>query len=159
MKKMIKIMSVSLLIFSLTACKVHSQDTEDKILPEKESEKMVDVVIVTEVNSESTNNMPMTLTSNLAGEERTEVQYHWILEIDPDYKDIVGFTASEKGPQSQIVNSGQPVELDLFAEVLWLQDTKIEFKVKLQIEDKVTSNILASDEIVIENLEGIFTVQ
>lgn len=61
--------------------------------------------------------------------------------------------------QKEIINSGESVELGLFAEVSWIEGTVIEFKVILQVEDKETSNIIATDEIIIENHSGFYSIR
>ena len=81
------------------------------------------------------------------------------MENSEQYEDFEGFVAPESGPLKEVVNSGEPVELGLFAEISWVEGTVIEFKVKLQVEEKDSSNIIAIDEITIENREGIYKIQ
>ena len=100
--------------------------------------------------------MPITLKPKAIGEYDKEIQYHWILKSDDD---VEGFIVPEKGPQKEIINSGEPVELGLFAEVSWVEGTVIEFKVELQIEDKETSKIIATNEITIENNQGTYSIK
>lgn len=59
----------------------------------------------------------------------------------------------------EIINSGEPVELGLFKEVSWVEGTVIECKVELQIEDKETSKIIATNEIIIENNQGTYSIK
>lgn len=98
----------------------------------------------------------MTFTPILKGETDKDIQYHWIMENDVDFE---GFTTLENGPTKDIINSGEPVGLGIYAQVSYVEGAVMEFKIILQVEEKETSNILAKDELVIENSEGEYRIK
>lgn len=98
----------------------------------------------------------MTFTPILKGETDKDIQYHWIMENDVDFE---GFTTLENGPTKDIINSGEPVGLGIYAQVSYVEGAVMEFKIILQVEEKGTSNILAKDEFIIENREGEYRIK
>lgn len=98
----------------------------------------------------------MTFTPILKGETDKDIQYHWIIENDVDFE---AFTTLENGPTKDIINSGEPVGLGIYAEVSYAEGAVMEFSVVLQVEEKGTANILAKDELIIENREGEYRIK
>ena len=155
MKKVIVLIILSILMIGLIGCKVKTEDNISKDIPIEDKDSLnVEIIATNDTNSYK--GMPITLKPKIIGEHVKELQYHWILESDNDFE---GFSLPEKGPQKEIINSGEPVEIELFAEVSWVQGTVIEFKVKLQVEDKETSDIIATNEITIKNNQGIYSIK
>lgn len=149
MKKVIRSIILSILLIGLVGCQIKTEDNTHK-------DSLSVEIIATNDDSNSFDGMPITLTPKIKGDYDKELQYHWILENDDE---VEGFVVSEKGPQKEIINVGQPVELGLFAMVEWVEGTVIEFKVKLQVEDKETSEIIANNEITIENNQGTYSIK
>lgn len=149
MKKVIRSIILSILLIGLVGCQIKTEDNTHK-------DSLSVEIIATNDTSNSFDGMPITLTPKIKGDYDKELQYHWILESDDD---VEGFAVSGKGPQKEIINVSQPVELWLFAMVEWVEGTVIEFKVKLQVEDKETSDIIANNEITIENNQGTYSIE
>ena len=149
MKKDIRAIVLSILLISLVGCQIKTEDNTHK-------DSLSVEIIATNDDSNSFNGMPITLTPKIKGEYDKELQYHWIIKND---NDIEGFILPEKNLQKEIINSGEPVKLGLFALVNWVEGTVIEFKVNLQVEDKETSEIIATNEITIKNNQGIYTIK
>ncbi|WP_294188365.1 hypothetical protein [uncultured Clostridium sp.] len=155
MKKVIELIILSILVIGLVGCDIKREENiANDIKVEDNNNNSVE--ILANSDSDSFDGMPITLKSKLKGSYNKDLQYHWILKNDDD---IEGFILPEKGPQKEIINSGESVELGLFAEVSWIEGTVIEFKVILQVEDKETSNIIATDEIIIENHSGFYSIK
>ncbi|NLL30273.1 MAG: hypothetical protein GX258_04375 [Clostridiales bacterium] len=152
MKKIIGIIISSILMIGLIGCQDKRFNSISEDIPIKHK-KSLGVEIIAANNPQSFEGMPITLKPKLKGEYDRELQYHWLLKNDGD---IEGFILPEKGPQKEIINSGEPVELGVFAEASWVEGTVIEFKVELQVEDKETSEIIATNEITIQNNEGVY---
>ena len=148
MKKVIWSIILTILLIGLVGCQIKTEDNTHK--------DSLSVEIIATNDANSYNGMPITLKPKAIGEYDKEIQYHWILKSDDD---VEGFIVPEKGPQKEIINSGEPVELGLFKEVSWVEGTVIEFKVELQIEDKETSKIIATNEITIENNQGTYSIK
>lgn len=161
MKKIVTLIIISTMIFTLVGCQSKSEgkETVSNEVSIKNNENTLNVKIIANGDSTTFSGMPINLTSKLTGEYDKDIQYHWILENNGHDKQFEGFVAPESGPLKEIVNSGEPVELGLFAEVSWVEGTVIEFKVKLQVEEKDSSNIITTDEITIENREGIYKIK
>ncbi len=102
-------------------------------------------------------NEEATFTSVLEGELNNQVQYHWILKDSLSSEGIHGFV-SENGPVNEITNSGEPVKFAIYAEVSYIEDAYSEIVVLLQIEEKGTNNIVATDEVTIINRQGEYFV-
>ena len=165
MRKIIATVIISALTFALVGCQGKTENKDnvskeisiesDDILNE-ENENTLNVEIIANGDSTSFSGMPINLTAKVTGEHNKDLQYHWILENDSDFE---GFVVSTGGPQKEVVNLGDSVELGLFAEVSWVEGAVMEFNVKLQVEEKETSKIIATDEITIENHEGIYKIK
>lgn len=156
MKRVIELIILSILVIGLVGCDIKREENIANYIKVEDNNNDISVEILANSNSDSFDGMPITLKSKLKGSYNKDLQYHWILKNDDD---IEGFILPEKGPQNEIINSGESVELGLFAEVSWIAGTVIEFKVILQVEDKETSNIIATDEIIIENHSGFYSIR
>lgn len=148
MKKVIQSIILSTLLIGLGGCQIKTEDNTHK--------DSLSVEILATNDSDSFYGMPITLTPKVKGEYNKELEYHWILENDDDFE---GFIVPDKGPQKEIINLGEPVELGLFAKVEWVEGTIKEFKVKLQVEYKETSDIIATNEIIVVNKEGVYSIK
>ena len=155
MKKVVGLIILSILVIGLVGCDIKREENISNDIKAQDNNE-ISVEIIATSASDSFDGMPITLKSKLKGSYDKGLQYHWILKNDNDFE---GFIIPEKGPQKEIINSGEEVELGLFAEVSWVEGTVIEFKVVLQVEDKETSNIMATDEIIIENHAGIYRIK
>ena len=155
MKKGIVSIILTVLTISIVGCQVK---TEDKISPniQVEEKNNLSIEIIATNDSNSYDGFPIIFTPKVNGESDKELQYHWILETEYDFE---GFVVSNKGPQKEIINLGEPVELGLSAEVSWIDGTLEESKVKLQIEDKETLDIIATDEVIIINKQGNYSIK
>lgn len=157
MRKIISCLIICIISVGLIGCSICDKNTDNSLT--QNNDNSLKVNIIAQGDSTSLSGMPINLSSELTGEYNKDIQYHWILEKSEQYEDFEGFVAPESGPLKEIVNLGEPVELDLFAEVSWREGAVIEFKVKLQVEEKDSSNIIATDEITIENREGIYKIK
>lgn len=166
MKRFIALLTVSIFLFTLSGCetKITKDENSSKDVSvegtndsNKEDKNTLSVKIITSNSTNSSSNLPMTLSPKVEGKISKEVQYHWILGNLTNFE---GFSVSNKnGPQKEVINSGESVELSQFALVDWKAGSVVEFTIKLQIEEKGTSNVLASDEIVIQNFQGVYNVK
>lgn len=161
MRKITTLIIMTTMIFTLGGCQ---KNTEEEISTANGSsiennENAFDVKIIATNNPTTPDGMPINLTSQFTGESDRDLQYHWILEKSKEYDDFEGFVVPENDLQNEIINSGEPVKLDLFAEVMWVEGTVTEFKVKLQVEEKDSSTVIATDEITIENNAGIYKIK
>lgn len=165
MKRFISLLIVGTMILLLSGCQSKAEDknsTSKDISIEstdlnKEEKSTLSVKIITSNSTKSSSNLPMTLSPKVEGKISRDVQYHWILG---NLNDFEGFSVSGKnGPQKEVINSGESVELSQFAMVDWKAGSVVEFTIKLQIEEKGTSNVIASDEIVIQNFQGVYNVK
>ena len=165
MKRFISLLIVVTMILLLSGCQSKAEDknsTSKDVSIEstdlnKEEKSTLSVKIITSNSTKSSSNLPMTLSPKVEGKISRDVQYHWILE---NLNDFEGFSVSGKnGPQKEVINSGESVELSQFAMVDWKAGSVVEFTIKLQIEEKGTSNVIASDEIVIQNFQGVYNVK
>ncbi|MDU5109391.1 MAG: hypothetical protein E6248_03015 [Clostridium sp.] len=155
MRKVIGIIILSILMLVVVGCQGNKTDNiSNDILIEDENSVRVEILATSD--SDSLEGMPITLKPKVNGEHNKEIQYHWILKNDNDFE---GFILQDNGPQKDIINSGEPVELGLFAMVEWVEGTVKELKVELQVEDKETSDIIATDEIIIENNQGTYSIK
>lgn len=165
MKRFISLLMVGTMILFLSGCQSKAEDknsTSKDVSIEstdsnKEEKSTLSVKIITSNSANSSSNLPMTLSPKVEGKISRDVQYHWILG---NLNDFEGFSVSGKnGPQKEVINSGESVELSQFAMVDWKAGSVVEFTIKLQIEEKGTSNVIASDEIVIQNFQGVYNVK
>lgn len=99
-----------------------------------------------------------TFTPIVDGDLSKEVQYHWILKGDIENENIHGFV-SENGPCLEVINSGEAVKFASYAEVSYTEDAYSEIKVILQIEEKGSNRIIATDEATIINRQGMYFVK
>lgn len=151
MKKLITL--VIPMLFILAAC----ESASEQVVEENHSNvKIITVEIIAKRNDSEVNGMPMELTARLNEESNQNLEYHWTIE---SIEDFVGFVIPESGPQQKMINSGEPVELGLFSEVMWEEGAMIELDVNLQVKDKDTSVVIGEDDIVIVNNEGIYSVK
>ena len=97
-------------------------------------------------------------TPVIEGNLDKEVQYHWIIKDDLEEKNIQGFV-SDEGPVYEVINSGEVVEFTIYAEVSYTEDAYSEIVVELQIEEKETNKIIATDELTIINRQGQYFVR
>lgn len=165
MKRFISLLMVGTMILLLSGCQSKAEDknsTSKDVSIEstdlnKEEKSTLSVKIITSNSTKSSSNLPMTLSPKVEGKISRDVQYHWILG---NLNDFEGFSVSGKnGPQKEVINSGESVELSQFAMVDWKAGSVVEFTIKLQIEEKGTSNVIASDEIIIQNFQGVYNVK
>lgn len=163
MKKVIGLIILSTLMFVLVGCQSRTEDTVSKDISiesndtsGEDNKGTLTVEIIANNNSNSYKGLPIIFKSKIEGEYDKVLQYHWIVENNTDFE---GFVISGKGPQKEIINSGESVELGVFAEVHYIEGALNKFKVKLQVEDKETSDIIATDEIVIENKGGSYNIK
>lgn len=165
MKRFISLLMVGTMILLLSGCQSKAEDknstSKDVSIESTDSNKeekiTLSVKIITSNSANSSSNLPMTLSPKVEGKISRDVQYHWILG---NLNDFEGFSVSGKnGPQKEVINSGESVELSQFAMVDWKAGPVVEFTIKLQIEEKGTSNVIASDEIVIQNFQGVYNVK
>lgn len=110
MKKVIWSIILTILLIGLVGCQIKTEDNTHK------DSLSVEIIATNDANSYK--GMPITLKPKAIGEYDKEIQYHWILKSDDD---VEGFIVPEKGPQKEIINSGEPVELGLFKEVSWVE--------------------------------------
>lgn len=156
MRKIICLFVLWIVSASLSGCIKDNKYVDNALI---ENNNNLKVSIIANSKPDSFSGIPINLSSKLTGEFNKDIQYHWILENSEQSHDFEGFVTPESGPLKEIINLGEPVELGLFAEVSWIEGTVIEFKVKLQVEEKDSSNIITTDEIIIENREGIYRIK
>ena len=152
MKKSITFLILSFMILTLSAC----QSISENVNMESDANQLENIdnnLAVEIVKNNTTNEMSMSFSPKLTGEHEKEIQYRWILEENEHYDDFIGFLSSESNLLKEVVNSGEAVELALHSEIMWDEETTDGFKVKLQVEEKDSSTIIASDEVDIEYLE------
>lgn len=114
------------------------------------------VTIMSDKNEFGYHNWTILLSPKLEGSIENDIEYHWVLENNNDF---IGFNIEDQGPVKEIINSGETVELSLFAMVEWTADAYEEFKVKLQIVEKDRGKVVAADEITIENHAGLYELK
>ncbi len=97
--------------------------------------------------------------SKLEGNNSKELQYKWTVEYSVEQGDnLIDGLVGEEGPVTEIVNDGEPVAFGIYAEVSYIPGAYSERKVKLQVLDKESGEVLAEDEVIIENHEGMYIV-
>jgi len=97
-------------------------------------------------------------TPVIEGNLDKEVNYHWILKDKYLNEGIHGFV-SDEGPTYEIINSGETVEFAIYAEVSYTEEAYSEIVVELQIQEKETNNIIATDELTIINRQRQYFVR
>lgn len=162
MKKLLLLIIVGGIMFILVGCQNQTNDKGNTLIGYhdelEDKDNTLEVKIVAKVDPTTFSKMPIKMISNLNGQYEKDIQYHWILESKsrPDF--FEGFLSPEGEPLEEVINYGEPVELGLFAEVNWIEGSVEELKVKLQIEERDSANIIATDEIVIENHAGVYKI-
>lgn len=159
MKKKIRIIMFSLMIFTLVGCQIKSEDKKNNQKQITKNENNLIIEIIAEQESGKINEMPITLNSRISGEVNQEIQYHWKLEYDEQYKNIIGFITEESGPLKEIINSGEDVEIGFFAELLLDEAAIVEFTVSLELEDKENAATIKTDKIRVEYRDGVFKIE
>lgn len=133
----------------------HKKVIIDDYFPIKQDEEI-------KVNIESDRvlfyNEVATFTPTIIGNLNKEVQYHWILKDKYLNEGIHGFV-SDEGPTYEVINSGETVEFAIYAEVSYTEDAYSEIVIELQIQEKETNNIIATDELTIINRQGQYFVR
>lgn len=119
-------------------------------------EETLRVKILSDKSSFYQNEEWFKFTPILEGDTDNELQYRWILENNQEFE---GFYIPENGPQKEIINSGEAVKFVVSAEVSYIDGAYSEFVVKLQVEEKDSSKVLAADEIIVENHAGYYKLQ
>ena len=155
MKKVILSIILTVLTVSIVGCQGKTEDKISQNIQVKEKNNLSVEIIATN-DSNSYEGLPIIFTPKVNGEYDKELQYHWILENEHTFQ---GLVTQNKGLQNEIINSGEPVELELYADVSWVEGTVEEYKVKLQIEDKETLDIIATDEIIVVNNQGTYSIK
>lgn len=159
MKKKIRIMMFSLMIFTLVGCQIKSEDKNINQNQVSKNENNLIIEIIASQDSGNFNEMPITLNSKIIGKVNQEIQYRWKLEYDEQYKNVIGFISEGSGPLEEIVNSGEDVEIGFFAELLVDEDAIIEFRVNLELEDKENATTIKTDKIRVEYRDGVFKIE
>lgn len=166
MKKLIYILSIvtTLLMVGCNIKDNNSVKVEDNINNQATKELAVNIEADKEKFSSMDYTTPwITFMPKLEGATDKEIEYHWIIE-----NEITGdrefyaeqFIKEDVGGTIEIVNSGEHVELGLFAIVCYVDNNTVsEFSIILKIEEKGTDNILAEDKLVIENRAGEYKIK
>lgn len=159
MKKKIRIIMFSVMIFSLVGCQIQSEDKNINQNQVSKNENNLIIEIIALQDSGNFNEMPITLNSKIIGKVNQEIQYRWILEYDEQYKNVVGFITEGNGPLEEIINSGEDVEIGLFAELMLDEAHVLEFKVILELQDKKNATTIKTDEVRVEYRDGVFKIE
>lgn len=159
MKKKIRIIMFSVMIFSLVGCQIQSEDKNINQNQVSKNENNLIIEIIALQDSGNFNEMPITLNSKIIGKVNQEIQYRWILEYDEQYKNVVGFITEGSGPLEEIINSGEDVEIGLFAELMLDEAHVIEFKVISELQDKKNATTIKTDEVRVEYRDGVFKIE
>lgn len=165
MKKLICILSI-VTIFFMGGCNIKDK-SNDKVEDNINNQATKELSVNIEADKERFSSMDYTtpwiiFMPKLEGETDKEIEYHWIIEneIASDREFYAEqFIKEDVGGEIEIVNSGEPVELGLFAEVSYIENAVSEFSIILKIEEKGTDNILAEDKLVIENRAGEYKIK
>ena len=154
--KRISVIIILLMIILIVGCNLEEKkqfiSDDYKITQDEEIKVNIESDIVLFYNE------VVTFTPVVDGDSNKELQYHWILEDTFEEKDIHGFV-SDEGPVYEIINSGEAVKFTPYADVSYTEDDYSEIKVILQIEEKETNNIIATDEATIINRQGEYFVK
>ncbi len=154
--KRISVIIILLMIILIVGCNLEEKkqfiSDDYKITQDEEIKVNIESDIVLFYNE------VVTFTPVVDGDSNKELQYHWILEDTFEEKDIHGFV-SDEGPVYEIINSGEAVKFIPYADVSYTEDAYSEIKVILQIEEKETNNIIATDEATIINRQGEYFVK
>lgn len=163
MKKILLVIILSSIMFTVIGCQYLPNKNGENLVDSKNElenkDNILEVKIIAKDTPAEFSRMPITLTSKLIGEGRNDIQYHWILDNKEQPDLIEAFLSSEGEPLREVTNSSEAIELVLIAKVNWVEGTVEEFKVRLQIEEKNSSNIIAIDEIIIENHAGVYKIK
>ncbi|MDE1549825.1 hypothetical protein [Jeotgalibaca caeni] len=152
MKKIISMLLLA--IVGLVAC-TNTSAADAPAINEKASTVEIDV----NTEAADTNGLPVILTPQLTGEGEQEWQYHWTMKVEDGMEDWVGFVIPEAGPQKTITNTGEPVEFGLFAEIMWVSDEKMEVHIQVEVIGSDSSDVLATDEITLVGVEGMYSLK
>lgn len=155
MKRILLIITFLMMILTVGCTLEHKKVIIDDYYPIKQDEEI-------KVNIESDRvlfyNEVATFTPTIIGNLNKEVQYHWILKDKYLNEGIHGFV-SDEGPTYEIINLGEAVKFASYAEVSYTEDAYSEITVILQIEEKESNNIIATDELTIINRQGQYYVR
>lgn len=154
MKRILLIITLLMMILTVGCTLEHKKVITDDYPIKQDEEIKVNI----ESNTVLFYNEVVQFTPVIEGNLDKEVQYHWIIKDDLEEKNIQGFV-SDEGPTYEIINSGETVEFAIYAEVSYTEDAYSEIKVILQIEEKTTNNIIATDELTIINRQGQYFVR
>lgn len=101
------------------------------------------------------------LTPVLEGKVEKELQYHWIIEgvAELGNDSLIDGFVGENGPVVEVINSGETVQFGVYAQVSYVEGAYSERKVILKVEEKDTGKVIATDELIIENREGLYTIK
>lgn len=119
------------------------------------SKNNISVEILSNNTSDSYKGMPIGLMPKLNGEYGGNIQYRWILEDDSD---TIGFSTEDKEHPKEIINEGGHVQIHLYGEDMPANSSLSGFKVKLQVEDKDTLEVIAKDDMEVKNILGDYAI-
>ncbi len=154
MKRVLLIITFLMMILTIGCTLEHKKVIIDDYYPIKQDEEI-------KVNIESDRVLfhnEAHFTPVIEGNLDKEVQYRWIIKDDLEEKNIQGFV-SDEGPVYELINSGETVEFAIYAEVSYTEDAYSEIVVELQMEEKETNKIIATDELTIINRQGEYFVR
>ena len=154
MKRILLIITLLMMILTVGCTLEHKKVIIDDYPIKQDEEIKVNI----ESNTVLFYNEVVQFTPVIEGNLDKEVQYHWIIKDDLEEKNIQGFV-SDEGPVYEIINSGETVEFAIYAEVSYTEDAYSEIVVELQIEEKETNKIIATDELTIINRQGQYFVR
>ena len=95
----------------------------------------------------------------LEGSSTKEVKYRWTIDYSEEQEDFIDGLVGEEGPVTEIINNGEEVSFGVYAEVSYVPGAYSERKVKLQVLDSESGEILAEDSVKIKNYEGYYIVE
>ena len=154
MKRILLIITLLMMILTVGCTLEHKKVIIDDYPIKQDEEIKVNI----ESNTVLFYNEVVQFTPVIEGNLDKEVQYHWIIKDDLEEKNIQGFV-SDEGPVYEVINSGEVVEFTIYAEVSYTEDAYSEIVVELQIEEKETNKIIATDELTIINRQGQYFVR
>lgn len=133
-----------------------NQNEDIKQVEKEEEEKpMVDIKYNINGFTIFDDNRTIVLNPEIKNIKDDNIQYHWTLE---------GGTAlafyNNAEPTNEIINSGSLVSIGIVEEISYIDtNVVINYKVKLDVENKSTGEVIASKAIVIQDKAGTYSVQ
>ncbi|MEG1870797.1 MAG: hypothetical protein RR192_02225, partial [Peptostreptococcaceae bacterium] len=167
MKKIVLILTLLMMTILMMGCNelnVQESENPDVLQVEEESvateKEELKVTIESKVKDSFTHE-PINFTPVLEGKVDKELEYHWTVERVPyiEDEDILEGFVGESGPVTEVINSGEPVEYGIYAEISYVEGAYIERNVTLNVKEKDTGKVVATDELIIENREGIYSIR